>query len=507
MERAENIRNDNVDDDEGPVKLDGPGPIRPITLNNVFKEKLAIPDYQRGYCWGEMQVKCLLESLWLADKTKPYHLGTIVIHEHDKICDVVDGQQRLITLALLIQKLQPTNENIFRFLRANLTNDPDVKLHLRKNYATIGEWIYCHPIGQAELCKWLLQAGSHDGVCISVVRIVNSASADDALPLAWTFFDAFNSAGKRLSDYDLLKAHHLRYLSKGEDLEEKESLILNKASIWDRLGQETIESFNGETALLVQTLGLTLYLVRSWIRNRWAQVGSMPADGRYEVLRQYSALTGFVSADMPMIGLQAGIVGGKSFFDWTERHISLYRAFIANSAVHCFQEMPWKDAQTHLRIIARATCFFYYCKFGDVYMADAIVLILYRLGKLRNTRFQRAKWYNHDLVKHTIEAIDESPTPEYFFHYCQMPSNRYVRYYNLKDASENEKLALGWRHGPDFWKKLLILTSSSNPFGLNGLGRFICFKKKVHTLFNDIARDFEWSLSSDLSLSKGEQYD
>ena len=486
------------------------------SLSHVFDRALRIPDYQRGDCWGEMQVKDLMESLWTADKTKPYHLGTIIIHCHPGkdggiLWDVVDGQQRLITLALLIQTLQTTGESVFPFLQNNRTADADVKARLSANFRTIKEWVASHPLAENKRGKfreWLLAPDGEDerGVRVSLVLIKGEAAEDDeTLSLAWTFFDAVNSGGKRLSDYDLLKAHHLRYLSQGESSEEKGSLIQNKAAIWDRLGQAVVESFNGECPLLAQTLGQVLYLGRAWIRNRPVQVDDLPGDGRYEVLRQYSALAGFVAADLPMSGLQAGIVGGKSFFDWTERGVSRYRAFAAHPAVQCFQAMPWKDAQIHLRIIARAVWFFYYCKFDDVCMADAIAFILYRLGKLRNARCNRFNWYNDPLVKHTVEALDESPTAECFFHYCQMPSNRYARHYNLKDDTENQMLAGSWRHGPEFWKRSLALVSASNPWNIPGLGQSICFKRKMEALFGEIAGDFGMSLDDNLHLTVSEK--
>lgn len=494
--------------EQGPVRLESQKP-----LAYIFGQPLRIPDYQRGYCWDDAHVKDLMESLWTADWTGPYHLGTIIIHCHPDMegkeqWDVVDGQQRLITLALLVYALH-TGDCVSSFLEGNNTSDPDVQTRLYVNYQTIGEWIAGHPMPddnqKKQFVEWLLSPNAEEnpsGVCFSIV-LINGKKSDDneTLSLAWTFFDAVNSGGKRLNDFDLLKAHHLRYLSKGERSGEKESLIQNKAAKWDVLGRESIVSFNGERPLFEQTLGQTLYLVRSWIRNRPIQVGTLPGDGRYELLNQYSALTGFVAADLPMNGIQAGIVGGKSFFDWTERSLSQYRSFESHKAVHCFQSMPWKDAQIHLRIIARAVWFFYYCKYGDVCMADAIAFILYRLGKLRNGRCLKMAWYGSDLVKHTIEALDESPTAECFFHYCQMPSNRYARYYNLKDGLENAELADSWRNGPEFWKKALALVSSSNPFGLGGLGQAVCYKRKVQALYGEIAGDFKMVLNENLALT------
>ena len=72
---------------------------------------LAIPNYQREYCWRKKQVEGLLGSIW---KFPDYgggclHLGTIVVHEEtdqtdqtkQKWWNVVDGQQRAITLSIL----------------------------------------------------------------------------------------------------------------------------------------------------------------------------------------------------------------------------------------------------------------------------------------------------------------------------------------------------------------------------------------------------------------------
>lgn len=147
------------------------------SLAYVFRHALRIPGYQRGYCWGEIQVKDLMESLWAADKNKPFHLGTVIIHCHPDCngnpqWDVVDGQQRLITLALLIQVIQPPDRDVFPFLRDNQTTDADVQIRLGANFSTIKEWLASHPLNEAErenFLGWLLAA---DGVKERGVRIV-----------------------------------------------------------------------------------------------------------------------------------------------------------------------------------------------------------------------------------------------------------------------------------------------------------------------------------------------
>jgi len=72
-----------------------------------------IPDYQRGYRWTYTQVIQLLEDVWNFAKTPPlqkqgeekpfYCLQPIVVKNHNENeWEVIDGQQRLMTISLII---------------------------------------------------------------------------------------------------------------------------------------------------------------------------------------------------------------------------------------------------------------------------------------------------------------------------------------------------------------------------------------------------------------------
>ena len=298
-----------------------------------------------------------------------------------------------------------------------------------------------------------------------------------------------------------------------------ESLTQYKASKWDSDGEERLISFNGAKVNLYETLlAHTAYLIRSWIRNRIIQVSNLPADERYCVLNHYSALLAFPCASGAMEHLTSGVIGGKQFFDWTEYHTWKYRRFCDNPVVFRFLRVPWKPAQNHLLIIARAILFYYFCKFGDVYLADACIFILYRIGRLRNKSARsKESWYGNrgdeQCVPHTIEALDESPAPEYFFRYCQLPSNRYVRWYNLKDGNMEDGLLKSWRHGPDWWKRFLVFSASSIDQEDNAIpilsssenlcvGDSICYKKEIAELLKDPASDFGWQINDELVLAK-----
>ena len=73
---------------------------------DIIKYPLSIPDYQRIYCWDEENVKCLLEDVFehIENSNTQYRLGTIILHLNNRRYDIIDGQQRLVTLALLLSE-------------------------------------------------------------------------------------------------------------------------------------------------------------------------------------------------------------------------------------------------------------------------------------------------------------------------------------------------------------------------------------------------------------------
>ena len=518
----------------------------PVALENEFSagkllsENLNIPNYQRGYCWESNQIKPFLESLWNADKDIPYHLGTVIVHitksGSNEVWDIVDGQQRLITLSILIYLLNNNDIGSSKcdsrlqkcldckyapvLLRCS-TDDGDMLWHVHRSAEIIREWINCHPIDNKKLKDFLCAPQWKDckgTVCLTVVKITGEGN----LPLAWTFFNSINSGGKSLSDYDLLKAHHLRYMGQGKNME---LMIRFEASRWDELGKESVTSFysffKGEAKLYTSSFAHTFYLIRSWLRNREIDIKrwQLPAESKYCVLSHYSALSSFSTTDSSwgtMKSITTGFGGGKQFFDWSEYWLWQFKQFCENPVIKRFLQVPWKDQQIHLLIIVRAVLFYYYIKFGNVYLADACILILYRLGKLRNRQQNLYEWYNGRYAQRTIDALDESPAPEYFFQYCQMPSNRYVPRYDLKKEIYNYEgdiqiLLSSWRHGPDWWKKVLGFAASGVVSGINtgiadvssgSVGKEIYFKKEVKNLLNEVAKDFGWEFSDELVLGR-----
>ena len=82
------------------------------TLANMFVAELdghfVVPDYQRGYRWGRLDVERLLDDV-KASGEKHYFLQPIVVKKlQNEKWELIDGQQRLTTLFLILQYIQRT---------------------------------------------------------------------------------------------------------------------------------------------------------------------------------------------------------------------------------------------------------------------------------------------------------------------------------------------------------------------------------------------------------------
>ena len=86
-------------------------------LEYIFNlDNLKIPYYQRPYVWNEKSITILFNDTYNAYKSsqEEYRLGTIILHydKNENKLNIVDGQQRLISLALLLYNLDAESKSI-----------------------------------------------------------------------------------------------------------------------------------------------------------------------------------------------------------------------------------------------------------------------------------------------------------------------------------------------------------------------------------------------------------
>ena len=95
--------------------------VRRTTVGDLLGESLFIPPYQRPYSWDAATAVQLLDDIREAfqgsntagpmdDPVSPfsYMLGSVILHwdEEEQRLNIVDGQQRLLTLAVLLELLE-----------------------------------------------------------------------------------------------------------------------------------------------------------------------------------------------------------------------------------------------------------------------------------------------------------------------------------------------------------------------------------------------------------------
>ena len=71
------------------------------SVGEISFNELKIPPYQRPYKWTSKNVNQLITDIITFRNKKQYRLGTLVLYKNE----IVDGQQRIITLTLLIKKM------------------------------------------------------------------------------------------------------------------------------------------------------------------------------------------------------------------------------------------------------------------------------------------------------------------------------------------------------------------------------------------------------------------
>lgn len=193
----------------------------------ILRLPLTIPNYQRIYCWEESNVKCLLDDIFehiRINNATSYRLGTVILHLHDGKYDIIDGQQRLVTLALLLSEIGVKTG----LLKERFSSKRSIE-YVAYNKHLIHEYVQ-HRLGIYDNIEKLLNM-----LEFSVLVLQNTS-----IDLAYTFFSNQNSRGVALSDYDLLKAHHLRYIPSAFEQQSKHA-----AEVWNKM----IEDGRSETDL------------------------------------------------------------------------------------------------------------------------------------------------------------------------------------------------------------------------------------------------------------------
>lgn len=215
-----------------------------VSVTRLMKMKLHIPDYQRPYKWTNENVLELLKDIEeairqseLATGAKHYRLGTVILLKDQKAGDgyynVVDGQQRITTLALLrycltqeeCGPLLSDHSSLEHFNRSLVS-----RTNLSSNYQVIKSFF-----AQSGALKTRFFQAMDNLLEVVLVRVSEESEA-------FQLFDSQNTRGRALAPHDLLKAHHLRAMV---DDGATERQMKRRVTGWESVNPEFIgELFN-----------------------------------------------------------------------------------------------------------------------------------------------------------------------------------------------------------------------------------------------------------------------
>ncbi len=207
--------------------------------HEINVDSLTIPEYQRPYKWTAKNVNQLLDDIIYAKNEikEVYRVGTLILHWDGDNYNIVDGQQRTTTFALLLKAL---GEEGISFLEQELTDNPYNKFNIINNYRTLQRRVG----NLADEKKGLLEYIKNN--CELIVVITKDISE------AFQFFDSQNARGKKLYPHDLLKAYHLR------EMNDLDAVVTEKTvKIWEDLDQKALADLFSDY----------LYRLKEWIKG------------------------------------------------------------------------------------------------------------------------------------------------------------------------------------------------------------------------------------------------
>lgn len=417
-----------------------------ISVRNLLAcSSLTIPQYQRPYKWTGKNINQLFSDIATYNDKTSYRLGTIVFHEEGTQKNIVDGQQRTITLLLAVRALitvrkdkldrQDLKEQLSMLDKAMVNpsfTSAISKANIHNNYLEISRIVNRSDFTEEHI-DFLLNK------CKVVTFTLNDVSE------AFQFFDSQNARGRDLEPHDLLKAYHLR-----EFREEDELLKAKTVARWE----------NSETEELASLFSQYLYRIRNWTKGASARYFgkedtalfkgvNLETVARYPYVEQLRMAHHFVDHynsqfERRIDGrnlafpfhLDQIIINGRRFFEMTAHYQEKVALFnvrstsgfqtIENEKLDGFAERIMKAINTYeghnrpgdcyVRTIFDCLLIYYIDKFGHVEISRAIEKIFiwaYSL-RLKMQVVQLASMDNHVLVNNLFKLIKDATRPSDF---------------------------------------------------------------------------------------------
>ena len=241
--------------------------IQALKVQALFENKQTyiIPMYQRNYAWGEKEIDQLILDIQDYQKqsdqlnlgqtqgNKKYYIGTLVVFERiDGTYEIIDGQQRFTTLALLaicLKRLSKEEKNVpdmswFNQFNLDFESRPKSSLtfqallrgdHLQhlKSSKYNADLVQGFELLQRAMEKMTNQGGLSgfrkylfENVVITQVALPKDTNLNH-------YFEVMNNRGEQLEKHEILKAKLMSVLNKTNDQDDKTSSMALFTNIWN----------------------------------------------------------------------------------------------------------------------------------------------------------------------------------------------------------------------------------------------------------------------------------
>ena len=274
------------------------------SINELLNMNLTIPDYQRPYKWRIQNIEHLLSDITNAiSDAKKYHnnfkyrIGTIILYKNDEgLYDIVDGQQRIISLVLLKKCIDPTfNCSILNLDFDNKTSQANI----HTNYTFIREWFSLRNNAKEDFIHAFSNILEVVVICV------------DKISEAFQLFDSQNTRGKALDPHDLLKAYHLR------EMKQYPYEMEHAVTKWEEK----------DTTQIRELFDLYLFPIWNWSRGNKSKSFTAKEIDTYKVYQrhQHIRMQRRAIKAMPCFQITEPFIAGNDFFEMVEHYMHLLR--------------------------------------------------------------------------------------------------------------------------------------------------------------------------------------
>ncbi len=276
-----------------------------INISALLKMNLALPNYQRPYKWTYKNMVDLLGDLSDAvmnsekyDNFK-YRVGTIILHEvsdgAEKRYDIVDGQQRALSLALIMLAID--NNFTCPLLENSYFSNKITQANLHNNFVVARDYLMNDKSLSAKMLKAL--SGTVEVVVVCVDKVTE----------AFQLFDSQNTRGRALDPHDLLKAYHLR------EMREYPYEMRHAVTKWESVESKAIR----------EIFALYLFPIKNWSSGKKSYSFTAKDIDCYKGISEYSSYTYAKRANnaMPYFQITAPFLAGGNFFEMVAHYLEL----------------------------------------------------------------------------------------------------------------------------------------------------------------------------------------